>query len=94
MSHFQRSAIVAVTSDLATDQRVHRNCLALMGMGYKVFLVGRRLPNSPDMSGRTYRFKRLQLLFNKGPLFYASFNLRLFFFLMSHRSHLIFANDL
>lgn len=85
---------MAVTSDLATDQRVHRNCLALMGMGYKVFLVGRRLPNSPDMSGRTYRFKRLQLLFTKGPLFYASFNLRLFFFLMSHRSHLIFANDL
>lgn len=85
---------MAVTSDLATDQRVHRNCMALAGMGYQVQLVGRILPSSLPMPSRAYKFKRFKLLFNKGPLFYAGYNLRLFMYLMFNRSDLIFSNDL
>lgn len=85
---------MAVTSDLATDQRVHRNCMALAGMGYTVQLVGRVLPSSPPVPQRGYPYKRFKLPFIKGPLFYASYNLRLLAYLISKKSELIFANDL
>ncbi len=85
---------MAVTSDLATDQRVHRNCMALAGMGYTVQLVGRILPSSLPMPQRTYSCKRFKLPFTKGPLFYASYNLRLLLYLLFNRSDLIFSNDL
>ncbi|MFM7177509.1 MAG: glycosyltransferase family 4 protein [Bacteroidota bacterium] len=85
---------MAVTSDLATDQRVHRNCMALAGMGYSVQLVGRVLPSSPPIPQRTYPCKRFKLPFTKGPLFYVSYNLRLFGYLIFKKSDLIFSNDL
>ena len=85
---------MAVTSDLATDQRVHRNCMALAGMGYNVQLVGRELPSSPPLSERPYPCKRFKLPFTKGPLFYAIYNVRLFAYLLFKRCDLIFSNDL
>ncbi|MGR6087523.1 MAG: glycosyltransferase family 4 protein [Arcticibacter sp.] len=94
MNPTRKSAIMAVTSDLATDQRVHRNCMALAGMGYEVQLVGRVLPSSPPVPKRSYPCKRFKLPFTKGPLFYASYNLRLFVYLIFKKCDLIFANDL
>ena len=39
-------AIVTVTNDLGTDNRVHRTCTVLQELGYAVLLVGRALPGS------------------------------------------------
>lgn len=80
-----RRAIVSVTNDLGTDNRVHRTCMVLMELGYEVLLVGRQLPNSLPLE-RPYQTHRMRLLFNKGALFYAEYNLRLFFFLLFARS--------
>lgn len=86
-------AIVCVTNDLSTDNRVHRTCVVLRELGYEVLLVGRSLPGSLPLQ-RPYATKRLRLLFRKGPLFYAEYNLRLFGLLLFTRARLIVANDL
>ena len=78
-------AFVAVTNDLSTDNRVHRTCMVLMELGYDVLLIGRELPQSLPLE-RPYATHRFRLLFNKGALFYAEYNLRLFFFLLFARS--------
>ncbi|MBL7952219.1 MAG: glycosyltransferase [Flavobacteriales bacterium] len=86
-------AIVAVTNDLSTDNRVHRTCMVLCDLGYEVLLVGRQLPGSLPLE-RPYETKRMRLLFRKGALFYAEYNLRLFLLLLFARFKLVVANDL
>lgn len=90
----QKRVFVTVSSDLATDNRVHRSCSVLEDLGYQVFLVGRKKKNSPQMPKRTYLYKRLNLVFEKGALFYAALNFRLFFFLLFRKQQFLFANDL
>lgn len=86
--------IISVTSDLSTDQRVHRAALTLHNNGYQVVLVGRILNNSLDISDRPYITHRFKLWFNKGALFYANYNLRLFFYLWFQKADILLANDL
>lgn len=86
--------IISVTSDLLTDQRVQRTAGTLKEAGYKVLVVGRRPPDSGEMPGKRYRCIRFRLLFNKGPLFYANYNLKLFWFLLWKQADYLLSNDL
>ena len=88
-----KTAIVCVTNDLSTDQRVHKTCMTLQKCDYWVIETGRLLPESLPLE-RSYFTLRRKLWFRSGPQFYAEFNIRLFFYLMSADVDLIFANDL
>ena len=85
--------IIAVTNDLASDQRVFRVSQTLVEAGYQITLLGRRLSHSPEFKP-PYKVKRFKLLFNKGARFYACYNLRLFFYLLCHKFDAVLANDL
>jgi glycosyltransferase involved in cell wall biosynthesis len=86
--------ILAVTNDLHTDQRMHRVAQSLGKLGATVTLVGRLLPYSTPLTARSYKTFRLKLLFKKGFLFYANYNLRLFFYLLFSKADIIVSNDL
>ncbi|UKN00995.1 glycosyltransferase [Paracrocinitomix mangrovi] len=89
-----KKIIVSVTNDLYTDQRVRKVCEFLVENGFELTLVGRKLPNSHKMPELPYKIKRFPLWFKKGPLFYATYNLRLFWFLLFHKADVLLSNDL
>ena len=89
-----KKIIVSVTNDLYTDQRVHKVCSFLNENGYNVLLVGRKRKNSQPITDRKFRIKRFKLVFTKGALFYANYNLRLFWFLLFNKFDVLLSNDL
>ena len=85
---------VAVISDLVTDQRVHKVCRTLQEADYRVTLTGARRKTSLPLQPRSYRARRIHLLFQKKVFFYAEFNLRLFLRLLFCRTDIFLGNDL
>jgi glycosyltransferase involved in cell wall biosynthesis len=85
---------LSVTNDIATDQRVNRIACSLQHFSDHITIVGRKRRNSLKPANTGIRNRRFSLLFNKGPLFYACYNIRLFFYLLFHRFDLLVANDL
>ena len=66
---------------------VHRlNC--------NITIIGRRLGDCCGSVSVPFRTRRFRMIFKRGFLFYAFFNIRLFFFLLFHRYDLLVANDL
>jgi glycosyltransferase involved in cell wall biosynthesis len=90
----KKKVIVSVTNDLFTDQRVRKVCEFLVEHDFELTLVGRKLPDSKPMPELPYKTKRFPLWFKKGPLFYATYNLRLFWYLLFHKADILLSNDL
>ncbi len=90
----KKRIIISVTNDLSSDQRVSRLSSTLHENGYDVLVVGRKRQASVPLKTKPYRERRLRLLIEKGPLFYLAFNVRLFFFLLTRKTDIYWANDM
>lgn len=90
----KKKIILSVTNDLTSEQRVHKVGMCLQKLGFEVMLVGRLKRKNLPMEPRPYKTKRLFLFFEKGPLFYAEYNFRLFLFLLFNKADILVANDL
>jgi glycosyltransferase involved in cell wall biosynthesis len=88
-----KKIIFTVTNDLNHDQRMIRICTALAAH-YEVYLVGRVLPHSKPIVNQLFTQYRLKIWFQKGKLFYAEYNIRLFFFLLKNRFDMVCGIDL
>jgi len=86
---------ISVINDLVTDQRIQRMIGTLQKEEVEILLIGRELPNSLPMQTSNYGYRRLKMLFRRGPLFYGFFNIRLFFILLFRKQQDLFiSNDL
>jgi len=86
--------VMTVTNDLTYDRRMDRICTALANNGYRVTLVGRKMRKSLPLSPKSWKGVRLRCWFNKGFLFYAEYNLRLFLWLLTKSFSISCACDL
>src|SRR5436309_3264628 len=73
---------------------MQRICTSLANAGYNILLVGRSMKNSVALKREIFKQKRLSCFFNKGFLFYAEYNTRLFFFLLFMQMNAVCAIDL
>lgn len=89
MSH----VTVLVSNDLQHDQRVHKVATTLQEMGCVVHLVGRLRKDSQPYTG-PFQSTRFNLFFERGALFYAALQIRLFFYLLMAKTDILLANDL
>lgn len=90
----KKHIVSLVTNDLHQDQRMNRICTSLANNGFSVTLVGRKLKTSTNLPPMNFERKRLRCFFNKGFVFYAEYNIRLFFYLLFTSYDIINANDL
>lgn len=73
---------------------MQRICTSLANAGYDTLLIGRKMKNSAPLKKETFQQKRLRCIFNKGFLFYAEYNMRLFFYLLFIKMDAVCAIDL
>jgi glycosyltransferase involved in cell wall biosynthesis len=86
--------VICVISDLVTDQRVHKVSKTLQEAGHDVLLIGARRRRSLPLSPRSYRARRIGMLFQKKVFFYGEFNVRLFWLLLFGKGDILLGNDL
>ncbi len=85
---------ISVSNDLICDNRVNKTCKSLVDYGLSVKLIGRAFKSSPLLPSRTYKCKRLSIIFKKNAIYYAELNLKLFFYLLFSKQDFLWANDL
>lgn len=84
----------SVTNCICNDQRVLKIAETVSKLNCDIAIIGRRSGaccNSGTVPFKTHRFS---MIFKRGFLFYAFFNLRLFVFLLLHRYDFLVSNDL
>ncbi len=85
--------LVSVSNDINNDQRLYRTCETLWNDDFDISVIGRLKKDSLPLDLH-FKTKRIKMLFSKGFLFYAFFNVRLFFILFFRKKEILFANDL
>ena len=73
---------------------MQRICTSLSKAGFEVVLIGRKLNNSLPLSHNPFTQKRLACFFSNTILFYAEYNIRLFFYLLFTKTDAFCAIDL
>jgi glycosyltransferase involved in cell wall biosynthesis len=88
------SIVFSVTNCICYDQRVLKIAGTVSNLNCDIIIIGRRTDDCCEKNGLPFRTKRFRMIFRKGFLFYAFFNLRLFFYLLFHRFDILVSNDL
>ena len=73
---------------------MQRICSSLQNHGFEVLLVGVKRENSIQLTSQIFQQKRIPVFFEKTVLFYAEYNIKLFFYLLFKKAHAICAIDL
>lgn len=85
--------VLVVTNFLLTDQRMQRIAGSLQAHNMNCKLLG-RFKNDEFLNAITpFGYALIKPLFNKGKLFYISYNMQVFFWLIRHKISGITAND-
>jgi glycosyltransferase involved in cell wall biosynthesis len=85
---------ISVTNDIFNDQRVLRTVQTLCGQGYAVRVTGRSRKSRHTISTYPCPVKRFRLVFQRGPLFYAEYNIRLLLHLLFVKNDIFLSCDL
>ncbi|SDB85265.1 glycosyltransferase [Williamwhitmania taraxaci] len=85
--------VILVTNDIEADQRVAKVAGSMAVLGYDISIVGVMRSYSSRSFRMTHKLVRFHLLFQRGPLFYLSFNIRAFFHLLFHSYAVVVACD-
>ena len=64
------------------------------GMGCNIIIIGRKSSTCCNYNSVPFITERFRMIFKRGFLFYAFFNIRLFIFLLFHKNDLLVSNDL
>ena len=88
-----KKVTVLVSNDVEFDKRVDKTCRVWLNEGWQVEVIGVKRPYSKAID-RSYVVSRLSVGFQKGFLFYASLQIRLFLKLALNTTDVIWANDL
>ncbi|MDL2227735.1 glycosyltransferase [Odoribacter sp. OttesenSCG-928-L07] len=89
----KKRVVISVINDLVTDQRVHKVATSLHNNGFDVLLIGRIMQYTYAPVKREYATKRFNLLFKRKAIFYITYNIRLFFFLLFVKADIFLSND-
>jgi len=87
-----KRVIISVTNDINTDRRVLKVAHSCHNNGFDVLLIGRKLKKTLPLD-LPFKYKRLKLVFKRSALFYAEYNIRLFFLLLFSKSDILLSND-
>jgi glycosyltransferase involved in cell wall biosynthesis len=84
----------SVTNCICNDQRVLKIAGTINGPETGITIIGRMKGDCCKRSQIPFKTKRFRMVFEKGALFYAFYNIRLFFYLLFRPFDQLVANDL
>jgi len=84
----------SVTNCICYDQRVQKIAGTVSELECDITIIGRRSGDCCNSGNMGFKVKRFRMLFKRGFLFYAFYNIRLYFYLLFHKYDILVSNDL